>query len=527
MNSGKLAQIKPLTLFIATSAGLFIGCSPVSFKQNTSLLPDSSLLITQPNTNTIGSYFFPIQNGKLTYQQVDLETNQTALSFQIQDNQGNHVNDITNQNLILTENGTEIRDYTMNANQQAIQHTADIILAVDVTGSMSPTIESAKLRLVNFIDNTRAQGYRTRMCVSTFGDYTVKHCNRFYNTDPNDPSSATEVTELKNEISQLRALVGVEDPGGTDFNENPMRALIDASNAPWASNSQRFVILITDHGFLFSPSNQGAVGALAPFMSEVRNAIENSQMRIFAVTPNLAGYNSSFNVRENGRNVTYPSIVQMSNGEHFLFSDLIAGRITLDTVLNRIISNILTTYQVNFIADENLGLSPHLPLNSRNFRIEVAGRPDLRVTMVSKSSNLPNGRQEYPKEWIITDKEIIEDSVKVYMNGNLVQNNQFSIHRNQVRFARAPQARAKLEIDYNYKHLSDSLALEPILLPVGTDIQSISVFINAVKAKKDDIRLVKNLEDQWIVQFTDKTLTQDTFKIRELGGASIQIFEAK
>jgi len=517
-------RLRYLVIFLLFTLGM--GCAPISFEQITDVSVDSPLLITQPNSDILGSFYFPLRNGKITYYQEDLETNQTSLFFQIQDSLGNFVNNLTNEELIIRENGIEISSYTLKANQQAIQHTADIVLAVDITGSMSSTIESAKLRLLNFIDSARAQGYRTRICVLTFGDYTVKHCNRFYNTDPNDPSSVADVNELKTQISQLRALRGLEDPGGMDLNENPMRALIDASLSPWASGSQRFVILITDDGFLFSPSNQGAVGALAPFMSEVKAAIDRSQLRVFAVTPSLPGYNSNFTVREGSTRVTHPSIVQMSNGEHFLFSDLISGRITLDTVLNRIISNILTTYQVDYVADEISGLSPHLPISERNFQIQVVGRSDLRVKVISKSSNLPNGRKEYPKEWILTDRPIKSDSIKVVLNDKLITQG-FTLHGNQIRFNRAPEPRAKIEIEYEYAQLVDALATETILLPERVDIGSVSVFVNAVKAKKADLVFTKTLENRWTLRLSEEAITQDRFKIRELRGASVQIFQSK
>jgi hypothetical protein len=509
-------------------AGIILSsCSPISFeKQLTDDTSDNPLLIAHPDTDLIGTYFFPIQNGKVTYYQLDLGSNQTSLSFQIQDAQGHHVNNISQQNLIITENGTPVTEYRFASNQQAIQQTADIILAVDVTGSMSSTIESAKLRLLNFIDSTQAQGYRTRMCLVTFGDYTIQRCNRFYNNDPSDPSSQAEVSELKNQIYQLKAISGIQDPGGTDFNENPMRALIDSSLAPWGPNSQRFVILITDDGFLYSPSNQGAVGPLAPFMSEVQEAIQRSQMRVFAVTPSLPGYNSDFSVRENGRRVRYPSIVQMSNGEHFLFADMISGRITLDTVLGRIVSNILTTYHVNYIADEISGLQPQLPISQRRIEIQVVGRPDLKVTIMTKSSNLPNGRGEYQKDWIISNRRIKNESLKVKVNG-IEQGSGFETDGVQIRFHRAPPAQAKIEIEYEYLDLKDALGIQPIMLPKDVDLNSISIFINAVKAKKGDVTFVKNLEGHWNLSLLDKSLEQDTFRIREFNGASIQIFKTK
>jgi len=515
---------KWLTSSIIVASSL--SCAPVAFNQGIANIGDLPLLISQPNSELVQSYFFPIQNGKLSFEQDDLESNRTSVSFQIQDRFGNFINTLSARDFVVTENNVEVRNFALATNQQAVRQSTDIIFAVDVTGSMSPTIESAKTRLINFIDSTRRQGYRSRMCVMTFGDFTVQHCNRFYNNDPNDPSSLTEINELKTQISNLRALSGHADPGGTDFNENPMRALIDASRAPWLPNNQRFVILVTDDGFLFSPSNRGAVGDRAPFMSEVRNAIDRSQMKVFAVTPSLPGYNSNFSVRENGTLVTYPSIVQMSRGEHFLFSDLLSGRITLDTVLGRILSNILTTYQITYIADERDGLRPHLPINQRRIEVRTLQRPDLRVTSVATGSNLPNGRAEYKADWIISNREFKTSSVKVKIDGVPISSG-FELKGPNIRFERAPRANARIEIEYQYYHLKDALRKHQITLPRGLDISSIAIFINAVKAKRGDVEFIKNLEGDWNVEMSDESLIKDVFKIRELNGASIQIFEIK
>jgi hypothetical protein len=216
----------------------------------------------------------------------------------------------------------------------------------------------------------------------------------------------------------------------------------------------------------------------------------------------------------------------MSNGEHFLFADLIAGRITLDTVLERIISNILTTYYVNYIADNIPGLQPHLPITQRQIEVQVVGRPDLRVTIMTKSSNLPNGRAEYQKDWVISTREFKHENLKVTVNGTELRSG-FDIEGDKIRFHRAPPARAKIEIEYEYLNLKDSLGMQPIVLPKGTDLNSISIFINAIKAKKGDVTFLKTLEGDWSVNLSDKSLEQDTFKIREINGASIQIFKTK
>jgi hypothetical protein len=506
---------------------LFSSCAPINFVPDVmdSLSEEAPLLIADPDTASLGSFHFPLSKGSVTHTQLDLETNETHIQFQVRNTDGHFINHLDSQNLVIKENNITIPFFSFNSNQHAIKQTADIVFAVDVTGSMGPTIESAKTRLFHFIDTTRAQGYKTRMCIVTFGDSTVKHCNRFYNNDPSDPSTLSEITQLKAEISNLRALSGAQDPGGLDLNENPMRAIIDASNSPFTPEHQRFLILITDDGFLFSPSNQGSVGRQAPFMHEVRDAINRSQLKIFAVTPSLPGYNSNFRVREGLSTTTYPSIVTMSQGEHFLFSDLISGRITLDTILNRIISHILTTYHLSYTADNIPGLLAHLPIIQRSIHLGIAGRPDLEIVMVSKNSSLPQGRSEYPKEWLISDRPIKPESVKVKMNGHTLPLQAFSIFGSKVRFSQAPQARSKIEIEYEYEKLIDSLERQQILLPKEISLDKISVFINGIKATKDHVQFVPTLEESWSLELKSEIFENDIFSIKKSEGAFIQIFK--
>ena len=342
--------------------------------------------------------FFKMNNSVASFEQPQLESNETQAAFQVALADGTNVPDLKVTDFTILENGQPISDFKLQSNSTTIKQSVDIIFAVDVTGSMSPTIESAKTRLISFVQKSRLNGTHSRMCLITFGDRTVKNCDRFYDNNPDDPSTIDQVNELISEISKLKALTGSSDPGGSDLNENPMRALIDASKAPWNENSQRFVILITDDGFLYSPGNSGNVGALAPKYNEVSEAIEKSQMKVFAATPSLAGYNKPFKGE--------PGVVEFSKGEWFNFKDLISGKITLDTILNRILNRVQTTYLLQYTLDENSGsgLDLTLPLKKRKIEILLQNGVHANLNMLSLQSNLPDGRKPYQKKFKLADK---------------------------------------------------------------------------------------------------------------------------
>jgi len=247
-----MSEFKNLLLII-TIAG-FSACQKVKF---TSLGQLPSTPQNKPLVAEEVDAAFSMQPTTQSFTQEELEQNNSHVTFQIKKADSSLVTDLTKADFQVFENNLPITNFTLTKNSIQTAQTADIIFVVDVTGSMTSTIEAAKIKLINFIQKSRELGYHTRMCVITFGDYTVSPCNHFYDNDPQNSATETEVAELISEITKLKALKGSLDPGGSDLDENPMRALIDASKAPWQSNNQRFAILMTDAGFLYSPGHSG------------------------------------------------------------------------------------------------------------------------------------------------------------------------------------------------------------------------------------------------------------------------------
>lgn len=441
------------SLFMIISVLNFLSCSKTNFT------PDENSALANP---VLFENTYKTSPSEIQYTQPNLAENKTTISFQIKNLAGELVQNILKSQVKLVENGQTITDFSLNKNSVTRRTTADILFAIDVTGSMAPTIESAKSRIINFINSTRAQGYHTRMCLSTFGDYTVKKCTRFYNNDPQDPATAAEVTELISEITKLKALVGALDPGGRDFDENPLRAVIDAAAAPWASDSQRFVILVTDAGFLYSPGNSGGVGLIAPIYTDVLAAIDQSNIKIFAATPDLPGYNSKFGADD--------SIVARSGGEWFKYANLVSGAITLNTILNRILSSIDTTFFVDYTLTSQSSLDPSKPLSQRNIQIQLLDTTIGSFQDISVSSNLPNGRTADPKRFVVADRPINPNKLLVYADGVLQRNNYIVLsNKKEIEFLAAQRPNAKIKFKYEYESVRDSISLSPIQVSVGAD----------------------------------------------------------
>lgn len=511
-----MASVNLKTIVAFASIGLVACGQKVDFVAS---LTDPGIPVTKTNETEIASVQLKLGSTKSSFVQEQWASNDTTLTFQVVDNNNETINDLQAADLIVNENGTEFSSFSVNSNSQQFAQTVDIVIALDVTGSMSPTIESAKSRVVNFINKSRANGYHTRMCLVTFGDYTVQKCDRFYDNDPSKPETQAQVDELISEVMKLRALKGVEDPGGRTWDENPLSAVIDSSVAPWETNSQRFMILITDAKFLHSPNNQGEIGALAPKYTDALAALNASKMNLFLVAPSAAGYNSTFSGN--------PSLVTASQGEYFPFSDLISERITLDTVLGRIIQRVRTTYALTFTADEIRGLNPGLPLNKRTIKVRLSDGRQARVNLLNVTSNLPNGRPTVRSSFKLADKSVDLNSVRITINGTPISTG-FHIADGEVKFIAPPPMGSKIELEYEYALLKDRLLFQPLVLNAEFDPSDILVKFNGQKATKAFVQLEKSIEGHWTVRPTDLALSEeDPFRIREIGGLEIQVYSVE
>jgi hypothetical protein len=475
------------------------------------LIPQEQESLISEETETI----FKLQNTEQVFTQENLEKNASTISFQVKKPDGSFVADLLPSDLMLLENSTEIKNYNLTKNSIQFAQTVDIVFTVDVTGSMTDTIENAKLRLISFIENSRKAGYHTRMCLVTFGDYTIKKCDRFYDNDPNDPNTISDVTALISEISKLKALSGVQDPGGTDFDENPLRALIDAATAPWQSLNQRFTILVTDAGFLYAPGHTGDAGKLAPTYSELKAALAQSQMKVFAATPSLAGYNKKFG-KELG-------IVDLSGGEWFNYKDLVKGTITLDSILNRILFDLNTTFVAEFVVEDQMGLDPTLPLEKRKPEVQLKNNSSGTATSILLKSNLPSGRKQYESEFKLSDKKINSQSLKIKLNETLVFD-YVLLPNGKIKFNTPPAANAVIKAEYQLDELKEAIVIEPLLVPGSVLNENIEVYLNSMLAELDAYTVTDTDAKYKTINLSDIVYSSaDPYRIRDSGQLKVTL----
>lgn len=489
-----------------------ISCSPA----NTDLVVAGSKAPPPPPLPELPVYNFEFARSSVSFQQATYDKNLITTHFQVnKDDQS--VNDIKKEDLVIRENGKPVTNFSLGADAEELDQVADIVFVVDITGTMTQFIESAKTRLQEFIRTSRRMGFHTRMCISTFGDWTVKKCDRFFDNNPKDRSTEAQVTELLSELAQLHAFRGQgRDPGWPDLDENSMRALIDASKAPWAEKSQRFVILVTDYTFLYSPNNQGTVGALAPDMAEVTDAINSSQIKVFAVTPNRPGYNSPFQDK--------PGIVQSSGGEFFEFSRVLRGEVSLNHVLDRILRRIKTSYTVTYTVEDNPGLDPSLTQDTRSVEISLRQQNRGVVTLGSVVSSLPTGRPVYQKNWMLSEHAVRESSAAVTVNGNDVNPSEYTIRGQKIQFESVPPAGAKLRINFLHEAAEKNFRLSPMNYPGVLNAENVDVYLNDVRARNEDIVFAQDMEGNTSLQLAPAVMhVSDPYKIFEKNGLRVRV----
>lgn len=458
---------------------------------------------------------FGFSTSEFTDTQARYDENQISVLFQV-NKDGKSVNGLTGKDLKVEENGVDVPKFELAANTERKDQVVDIAFVVDITGSMGPFIESAKLRLKNFIVTSHKKGYHVRMCLSTFGDMVVKHCDRFY-----DNQSDQQRSEFISDLSQLTIHRGQgEDPKILDWEENPMRALYDAAGTSWADGSQRFTILVTDADF-YSPDkpnkhiaeHQANPETAAPTMSQVNQSVKNAGIKVFAVTPPATGYNAPL-AGEGG-------VVQASGGEFFEFKQVVDGRISLDTILDRILLNIKTTYKLTYTVDKTPGLDATLPLEQRKIVISTAAGTTENVV---PSSSIATGRPNYKQTWKVSDQNIQAGSTQVFVNDKIVDAQEYNATGTDVTFKSTPEPGAKIRVVFLYEALDKNLRREPMPIPGRADAQSTKVYLNGKPARAEDIQFASTLEGGTNLSLADSVFaSSDPYELKQNGGVRIRV----
>lgn len=498
--------MKSLKLMLLGLVWGLTSCSEVEFKGTLAGL-----------YQTEARQFFPLSASEINFKQVDSFENQVSLQLNLTQ-LGSDITSLNPDLVSLSHGGVNITNFSLTNTASEKDNIIDIAFVIDVTGTMSAFIEDAKSRIINFIDSTTKNGIRTRMCISTFGDYTVKKCDRFFDNDPKDPATKAQTAELISEISALRAFKGKgEDPGWPDFDENPMGALVDVSLAPFRQEAQKFVILVTDAGFLYSPQNQGSIGTKAPTMEAVAKAIKDSQITVFGITPIMPGYTSSLN--------GVSGVVEQSGGEHYLFQSVIGGEINLNQILDRILDRVQASYVLSYKMDDYPKLDPTQPINFDDVKIEIKdiGGQVTTINDLKFTATFPTGRPEFVQEWVLSSESVKKDSVEVWVNKIKLNQNDFIIEDRKLKIKQPPALSSTISVKYKYEDLSKNIRLQPVFLNRIVDETKLIIELNGIQAREGDIYFQRTGSNDLSVMILPIAFKDNHYLIEENSGIFLDI----
>lgn len=190
------------------------------------------------------------------------------------------IDPVTNT-IVIEAGGTGTEDKTVTVPE--LPAKADILIAIDTTGSMGGAIDQAKSEATALVNSIQADIPDANFAIVEFRDAgdTPEYAVRQANTD--------DAAAVQAAINTLSA------GGGGDFPEAQNLVLSNAATddpALWRADSRRFVVLITDappHGAAtngFPACGDTSADPNGLKTNEVVDALEAKQTTLFAVTAN-------------------------------------------------------------------------------------------------------------------------------------------------------------------------------------------------------------------------------------------------
>jgi hypothetical protein len=486
---------------------------------------------------------FGFFRSEATAEQQKHNENTITTFFTAKQPDGKTIENLKAEDINVTENRITVNPFTLElADRKETQQPLDIALLVDITGTMKDLIKEARNRLKEFVESPEAKKLHVRFCVSTFGDTTVKHCRRFYDIKPGQAGDAQR-RDFKDELSRLEAFRGAgKDPGYPDYDENPMGALVDVANAPWGADSLRFVILMTDWGFLYSPDNQGTIGDNAPTMKAVHEAINKKGLKVYAIArtehtfdsrkapeKNCTVTNAATNTQHcvwHGFTTPFqelPGIV--TPDRYFNFDAVLSGQTKFTSILDQIVRHVSVTYKLTYVVEKVQGLDPTLPEGQRDVQISLKDPSRGATTKTGTQSSVPTGRPQYKRSFVLSDSAIRGDNTfKATVNGQPVTANEYTVSSGEIRFKTAPAPGAKMKFEFFYDNSDLNLKLEPIVMRGGLNASNTEVHLNGIKARAGDVNFESDASGNTGVSFSKSIMAaNDPYAIRRNQSLHVKI----
>ena len=389
--------------------------------------------------------------------------NKTTLLFRAFDNYGLNIRDLQEDDIIVSENQREVENYTLASERQRLDHTLEVVFAIDTAASMGTYADDVKENIDYFVNKLQEAQIHASFCLVTFKDLVERKCAEFF---PNAP-----------DISKLAFNRG----GHIAHTENALGGVLSASEAPWSVDSQRMVILATDASFWEKrdTASEHSEADTAPEYSTVLDELIENDIKVFALTQEHRGFS-----RNNFRD---PSLVEATSGKWFNIKTL-EGR-TIESVFHHIRDQIDISYKIEYFVEDQERSDPFLSLENRQI-VLTAREPevnDIKIQIEDIYSNAPEGSRQLQSYWPLSQRAVVnEDRVFVTVDEQSEYN--FLIENGGIFFPEPPSSDSKIFVQYEAGSLRDNVRKRPLLLQIDPQHQSSSdIQIASASLKLNDI----------------------------------------
>ena len=464
------------------------------------------------------SRFYTYETQSDLFQQNTYDENKIALPFRAFNADGHPIDDFTKSDLTITENQNLVTDFTLSK-QDGQPARTDIVFVLDETGSMINELNAVKRNVRNFVQQLHTVNIIGNLCLVTFRDDVRQRCLKFDEDDPNTPKKNENVDAFLNRMNQVTVHIGQ----GGDLPENQLAALISAAEeTPWHQNAQRMVILLTDAQF-HDLNNPGDAGSHARSYSDTISAIQDHQVSVFVVGPDIPGYSQPYE--------GLPSLVDASQG---LFFDIKEATIHpsrqsttsetrgLEDILDQIVESISTLYTLEYVVEEN-NLDPTLTIHERLHSITTPlDSSDGEVIFYPVISSMPLGRPEYKKSWNLNQDPSTKFKHVIVHVDNVIVDEGYEIKDGFLLFDDYPEPGSLIRIEYQTDTLRDHMTITPIVSELPPyDNFNVVVYYNEKIPHPNDYE-VNVVDNQVFFEPTGQTFSaDDPYEIRKHNGLEV------
>ena len=448
--------------------------------------------------------------------------NRTTLFFQAF-NAPLNIRDLQKDDIILSENGIEIENYTLSSTRRRLNHDLEVVFVVDVGASMDTYGENVKENIIYFINRLQEAEMHAKFCLLKFTDLVKDgQCNMFF---PDNPITS----EDENTVKFLRDVSELKLEEKSTFKQNALGGLLEASSkTPWSANSQHMIVLITDAMFWIAiePDREART---APDYEAVLESLDQNAIQVFSLTQDFNGFSRNYS--------GHRSIIEASgddtrlDGQWFPFKDL--NNQDMDSIFNQVREQINISYKIEYFVEDQEGLNAYLPLDERQVILTAYSSEEIDIQMRGDVySSMPEGSSQLQSYWPLNERAIVNENY-VAVSVNEQPEDDFFIENGEVIFPNPPPSGSEIFVQYEIGNLRDNINEHTLLLPTDPEhqgsfnvkIDSVSLMLNDIEVPDQDFEIafsdLENMQLRLSENIFDNT---DPYNIRNSGELTVSLW---